>query len=395
MTAAGGLVAHSQGVYPLRRALAQVLAWQRKSIHVTHVEGPGCYGHNGADDAALDAALLARALPGRPVSLKWTRADEHAWEPYAPAMRFACRPAWMQDGEVIDWNHDVWSYPHRAVHARATTLAAGSLASCGILSTASHRRPDPRGAHTGEHRNADPLYEFPQRRIVQPFCARQPAAHLLAAFVGRLHQSFCASNRSWMSWHMPLGVDPLEFRLRYLKDARARRCWKPRQRNAGWAQRSRSGEGYGQGMAFAQYKNSASYSAVVVDLSVDRESGLIRLERAVIAADAGQVVNPDHLSSQLSGSFIQAASMTLMEQVRYDQYGITSLDWYSYPIMRFPDVPQIEVLLLDRPGAPYLGSGEAGPGRCPAAIANAIFDAVGVRLRHIPFLPDKVKAALG
>ena len=147
-------------------------------------------------------------------------------------------------------------------------------------------------------------------------------------------------------------------------------------------------------MAFAQYKNRQCYAAVIVDLHVDRNSGQIRLERAVIAADAGKIVNPDGLSNQLEGGFVQAASWTLNEEVRFDQGGITSRDWDSYPILRFPNSPKIETVLIDRPQMPFLGSGEAAIGPTPAAIANAVFDAIGVRLREIPFTPVRVRAAL-
>ncbi|OGO19515.1 MAG: hypothetical protein A2Z14_08300 [Chloroflexi bacterium RBG_16_48_8] len=190
-------------------------------------------------------------------------------------------------------------------------------------------------------------------------------------------------------------VDPIEFRLRYLQDDRARAVIQAAAEKVGWVGgRGSRGEGCGRGMAFARYKNRATYTAVIVDLRVERPSGHIRLERAVIAADAGQIVNPDSLSNQLEGSFLQAASWTLKEQVGFDEYGIITADWYSYPILRFPDVPEIETILIDRPDLPYLGSGEACQGPAAAAIANALFDAIGIRLREIPFMPGKVQAAL-
>lgn len=383
---------HSQGVYPLRRAMAQVLGMDAADLHVIHLDGPGCFGHNGADDAALDAALLARALPGKPVSVKWSRADEHAWEPYTPAMCLRLQASLDESGEVIDWNHDVWSSPHsgrpRPDNERSGLLAAWHLADASP--PLAHKPPG--GPHTGEYRNADPLYTFDRRRVVRHFVAEGPLRTSSLRSLGAFANLFAIESFMDELAHAA-GEDPLAFRLRYLRDPRARAVLEAAAEKAGWGQQS-NGDGRGQGIAFAQYKNRASYSAVVVDLSVDRSSGKVRLERAVIAADSGQIVNPDHLSAQLSGSFIQAASMTLVEQVRYDQYGITSRDWYSYPILRFPDAPRVEVVLLDRPGAPYLGSGEAGPGPAPGAIANAIFAALGVRLREIPFTPARVREAL-
>jgi CO/xanthine dehydrogenase Mo-binding subunit len=190
------------------------------------------------------------------------------------------------------------------------------------------------------------------------------------------------------------GIDPLEFRLRHLKDERARAVIRAAAEKAGWNPGTPRGTDRGRGLAFAQYKNRQCYAAVIVDLHVDRRSGAIQLERATIAADAGQVINPDGLSNQLEGGFVQSASWTLKEQVNFDQHRILAKDWDSYPILRFPEVPVIEVILLNRPELPPLGSGEATQGPTSAAIANAVFDAVGVRLREIPFTPERVMAAM-
>ena len=191
------------------------------------------------------------------------------------------------------------------------------------------------------------------------------------------------------------GIDPVAFRLHHLTDERAKAVINAAVEKAGWQTRPRpSNNGRGRGIAFAQYKNRQSYAAIVVDVRVDQGSGEIHLEHAVIAADSGQVVNPDGLSSQLEGGFVQATSWTLLEQVTFDQMSITSLDWDSYPVLRFSGAPVIETVLLNRPGMPFLGSGEAGQNPTPAAIANAVFDAVGIRLREIPFTPERVKAAL-
>ena len=191
------------------------------------------------------------------------------------------------------------------------------------------------------------------------------------------------------------GADPVKFRLSHLEDERARAVINAAATKAGWRPGERlQGDARGRGIAFAQYKNRQCYAAIVVELSVDRSSGQISLEHAVIAADAGQIVNPNGLSNQLEGGFIQSASWTLKEQVTFDEHGITSRDWDSYPVLRFPEAPTIETVLLNDPDMPFLGSGEATQGPAPAAIANAIFDAVGIRLREIPFTPEKVKAAI-
>jgi nicotinate dehydrogenase subunit B len=379
---------HNQGSHPLRNALAHVLKKKVDDIRVIHVDGPGCYGHNGADDAALDAALLACALPGRPVSLKWMRADENAWEPYGSAMIMQLQASLDTGGNVIDWNHDVWGYAH-STRPRGSGGASGLLASWHLAEPFEHPRPGPnRIGRGGVHRNADPLYTFPRRRIVKHFLQDSPLRTSALRGLGAYANIFALE--SFMDEvAYAAGADPVGFRLRYLADERARAVIEAVMEKAG-----RRPEGLGRGMAFSRYKNCQSYVAVVVDLSVDCDKGEIKLERAVMGADAGQIVNPDTLGNQLEGVLIQSASWTLKEQVTFGPEGITSRDWRGYPIFRFIDVPVIETVLLDRPGQPYLGIGEGAQGPVAAAIANAVFDAAGIRLRQTPFTPDRVKAAL-
>ncbi len=382
----------SQGVYPIRAAVAHVLGLAEDDVRVVHVEGAGCYGHNGADDAALDATLLARAYPGRPVSLKWTRADEHTWEPYGPAMVMQLQASLGAEGEVIDWNHDVWSYPHLG-RSRVGANTSGLLAAWHLDEPYSRVSLKPVLApHVGSHRNADPLYTFTRRRIVKHFIPESPLRVSALRSLGAYGNVFAIESFMDELAHNA-GIDPLEYRLQHLKDKRAREVITIAAEKAGWRWRDHA-DGHGQGLAFAQYKNRQCYTAIVVDLEVDRSTGQIALERAIIAADAGQIVSADGLSNQLEGSFVQAASWTLNEEVRFNQEGITSQDWDSYPILRFPQAPKIETVLLNRPGLPFLGSGEAAQGPTPAAIANAVFDAVGVRLREIPFTPERVLAAM-
>ena len=382
---------HAQGVYPVRAYVAHALEMDEADVHVIHKEGPGCYGHNGADDAAFDAALLARAFPGRPVSLKWMRTDEHRWEPYGPAMAIQMEASLDANGEIVDWNHAVWSYPHLG-RARAGGKVSGLLASWYLAEP--FERPVPQPAmwnHVGAHRNADPLYVFPQKQVVKHFVADSPLRTTSMRGLGAYGNVFAIESFMDELAHA-VGVDPVAFRLRYLQDPRAREVLEAAVDRAG--QPSPSGPGRGRGVAFARYKNRACYCAVVVDVQVNRETGDIRLEHAVIAADAGQIVNPDALSNQLEGGLIQSASWTLKEQVQFDRAGVTSVDWETYPILRFPEAPTVETVLLNRPGAPFLGSGEASQGPAGAAIANAVFDAVGVRLRKVPFTPERVREAL-
>lgn len=384
---------HSQGVYPIRAAIAPVLGLAEEDIRVIQMEGSGCYGHNGADDAALDAALLARHLDGDPVSLKWMRADELTWEPYGPAMVVKMQASLGAKKEIIAWNHDVWSYPHLS-RPRRGGRESGLIASWHLADPFVAPEHFPVHApHIGGHRNADPLYTYPQKRVVKHFVPDSPLRTSAMRGLGAYANVFAIE--SFMDeLAQAAGVDPLEFRLRHLKDERACAVIRAAAGKAGWDPSEDRGKDRGRGLAFAQYKNRQCYAAVIVNLHVDRHSGLIQLERATIAADAGQVINPDGLSNQLEGGFVQSASWTLKEQVNFDQHTILAKDWDSYPILRFPEVPVIDVTLLNRPDLPTLGSGEATQGPTSAAIANAVFDAVGVRLREIPFTPERVMAAM-
>jgi nicotinate dehydrogenase subunit B len=379
---------YTQGVFPPRDNIAKVLKMRPEDIHVIHVEGSGCYGHNGADDSTLDAALLARALPGRPVLLKWTRAQENQWEPYSPAILIKMEASLDGEGQVIDWNHEVYSPPHLG-RARADDNTSGLLAAWHLAEPMSP--PPPMTSlwnNIGSHRNADPYYQFGHKRIVKHAQLHPPLR--ISAFRGLGAYANVFAIESFMDEVAhAAGVDPVEFRLRNLEDERARAVIEAAADKANWG--SPTEEKQGRGMAFARYRNSAAYCAVVVEARVDTESGEIHLVRAVIAAEAGQVVNPDGLSNQLEGGFIQSASMTLKEQVNYSAEGITSVDWETYPILTFSEAPKLEIVILNRPGAPFLGSGEASQGPTPAAIANAVYDAVGIRLRDIPFTPERVK----
>jgi CO/xanthine dehydrogenase Mo-binding subunit len=381
---------HSQGVAVLRHALAPVLGLSPEKIRVIHADGAGCYGHNGADDAALDAALLARAVPGSPVLLQWMREDEHAWEPYGPAMVVEMRGSTDPSGRVYDWSHEVYSHTHlgRAIPAPgSSSLVAAWHREPPLPRTRSEPRLEP---HAGIHRNADPLYAFPRKRVVKHFVPDPPLRVSSTRSLGAYANVFAIE--SFMDeLALAAGRDPLAFRLAHLDDPRGRAVLEAAAERARW--RGEGGGGRGQGLAFARYKNAKCYAAVVVDLEVDA-SAAIRLLRAVIAADAGEVVDPDGLVNQLEGGFIQAASWTLREEVRFDTTRIQSRDWESYPILGFTEIPEVETILLDRPGAPFLGAGEATQGPTPAAIANAVAHATGLRLRRIPFTPERVREAL-
>jgi nicotinate dehydrogenase subunit B len=382
---------HSQGVYVLREALAAALALPAEAIHVAHVVGPGCYGHNGADDAAFDAALLALAVPGRAVLLKWSRADEHQWEPYGSPGLVELRASLDGEGRIVAWSHDVWGTTHRL-----RPMADGSpnlLAGTHLEAPIAYRGPTPFLAkEAGIHRNATPIYELESTRVVKHFVAAMPLRTSSLRSLGAYANVFAIE--SFMDELAALcGVSPLEFRLRHLGDQRARDVLVAAAQAAGWDGAPSAEPGYGCGVGLARYKNSAAYAAVAVRLRVDDETAQIALQRIVIAADCGEVVDPSGAVNQLEGGALQSASWTLKEQVDFDATAVTSVDWDSYPILRFSEVPAVETVLLDRPGQPFLGTGEAAQGPTAAAIANAAFDAIGVRLRDTPFTPARVRDA--
>jgi nicotinate dehydrogenase subunit B len=387
----GGLEVWSstQGVFPLRRALAEALRVEPESVRVRHVEAAGCYGHNGADDAALDAALLAR-VAGRPVRVVLTREQEHTWEPFGPAALIDMQASLDAEGRLLDWNHDVWSNSHigRAAIAPPGTSA---LASAWLLADPLPPPvPQPRLMyHGGIHRNADPLYAVPNRRVVKHFVEAGPVRVSSLRSLGAFANVF-AIESFVDEVAEAAGADPVAFRLSYLEDERAQDVLEAASREIG----PRGGEfARGVGVAFAQYKNMQCHAAVAVELHVDDETAAVQLDRVVVAADAGEVIDPRGLANQLEGGVVQAASWTLKEQVTFDDTHITSSAWDTYPILTFSEVPEVEVVLLDRPGVTPVGAGEATQGPTAAAIANAVYDAIGVRVRDLPLTPDRIRAA--
>lgn len=385
----------TQGPAVLAPSIALIVGVPAEQVRVIHVEGPGCYGHNGSDDAALDAVLCARAAPGRHVRLIWSRQDEHAHEPYGPAMRVDMQASVDGQGRVIAWSHDVYSSTHmgRSLPSRKRSALLAAQEKAQPLPAPSPRpflRPQ-----AGIHRNADPYYDFPAPRVVKHLSNEAPLRTSSLRSLGAYGNVFAAESML-DELAAAAGIDPVALRLRHLRDPRARAVLEACVERAGPPQGrgEDSRRPRGRGLAFSRYENYKCYAALLVEVEVDLASHAVRLLRAVIAADAGQIIDPDGLENQLEGGFIQAASWTLKEQVGFDAEGITTLDWEQYPILRFDEVPPVDVVLLDRPDQPSLGAGEATTGPTPAAIANGVFDAAGIRLRDTPFTPARVRAAL-
>jgi nicotinate dehydrogenase subunit B len=382
---------HSQGVFPLRQALAELVHVDPALIHCIHVEGSGCYGHNGADDVAADAILLARALPGQPVRVQWMREDEHGSEPKGPPMLSTAQATLDASGQIVDWAYDVWSPPHNTRPGTAGNLLAGTLLATPFTPPPAKPIPQPEG---GGDRNAIPLYALPNARVVHHFIAAIPQRTSALRSLGAYHNVFAIE--SFMDeLALAARIDPVAFRLRHMVDPRARDVILLAAQKFGWDGYRRT-PGRGRGIAFARYKNLGAFAAVALEVEVARDTGYVRITRAVAAVDSGEIVSLDGIRNQIEGGIVQSCSWTLCEEVLFDAAGQNaSRDWAGYPILRFPQVPDsVQVHVIDRPGMPFLGTGEATQGPTCAAIANAIADATGVRLRDLPFKPAVVMAAL-
>jgi CO/xanthine dehydrogenase Mo-binding subunit len=387
---------HTQGVFPLRTDLAKALRMKREDVVVAHKDGSGCYGHNGADDVALDAALVARHTKGRPVKLQWMREDEFAWSPYGSAMAMHMRGSVDADGRIVDWHHELWSHSHlmRPNDPEGVNLLAAGHLREPFKPAPGKNFPLPAG---GGDRNAIPLYNFQRHKIVNNLIPEMPLRVSALRTLGAYANVFALE--SFMDEMAQLaGADPVAFRLKHLDDPRARAVIETVAEKAGWrkgaSEKPAGDKKRGRGIGFAKYKNSASYVAVVADVEVDSKTGEVKVSKLFAAAEAGLIISPDGFRNQIEGGLIQTASWTLLEQVTFDRTRMLTRGWADYPIYRFPDVPAVEVTLINRPDAPSLGAGEGAQGPAVAAIANAVADALGKRVRDLPFTPEKVKQAI-
>lgn len=376
----------SQATHSLQSELSTVLGIPKANVRLLYVDGAGCYGRNGHEDCSGDAALVSQ-LVGAPVRVQWMRADEHGWDPKSPPMLVDLEGGLDAQGLPLAWRSEFFIAQARGTLEEFPLLAA-------VLSGVKRT-----GYYTGFlHKNADVLYQFPHiktevHRLVDTAFR---TSHLRTP--GRMQNTF-ANESFFDELAAAAGADPLQWRLTYLKEPRALAVLQDVARLANWQSRpsprqdQRGDVARGRGLAFVKYSNDSTYVALVAEVEVNRRSGQIRVSDVWCSHDCGQVINPDGTRNQIEGGIVQTISRTLMEEVKFDRQHVTSLDWASYPILRFPDVPHIHLSLLNRPELPSLGAGEMAPTVVPAAISNAVFDATGIRLRSVPFLPVKVLAA--
>ncbi|MGH8969206.1 MAG: molybdopterin cofactor-binding domain-containing protein [Actinomycetes bacterium] len=398
----------TQSVYRLRTTIANLLGLPEGDVRVIYEEGAGCYGHNGADDVAADAALMSKAV-GRPVRVQWSRQDEHGWEPLGPAMAHDMRGG-VTDGKVVAWEHLLYTPPHNTRPSGSPgTVIAGQL-------TGRLPAPLPTAAGNTGGRNAPVTYAFTNNRLlshlVRTFETTGPDSNLPASplryrflrstalrSLGGVSNTF--ANESFLDeLAAAAGEDPLELRLRSLDDPRAVDV--VRALSDAWAARPRGGDGTGAGIAFARYETEYTYAAVYAEVTVDAATGVVRVQRVLVAHDCGLVVNPDGLRNQIEGNVIQGISRALREEVHFDSRGVTSVVWQQnqsnptpqYPILKFSEVPRIDTVLINRPEEPAWGAGEPTIVPVPAAIGNAVFAATGTRIRELPMTPTRVRTSM-
>jgi len=382
----------AQGSFETRKAVADLLGFPEKNVRVLYREGSGCYGRLSSDDVPEDAALLSRAV-GKPVRVQWMREDEHGWEPKGPAQLDTLRAGVDAQGKVIAWDFTDRSFPLTGVQGRGMRLLASRQ--IGL-------KPTAQGNSNGTQGGGE-IYAFENQKCVAPLIpwVQSDETPLRTSYLrapGDLAR--CFASESFMDEiASDLGVDPVQFRLRYLSNnKRATEALLAAAKKAEWKERpspapaSSGSIGTGRGVAVSNRANTIC--AAVAEVEVDKSSGNVTVKKVTISHDCGLIINPDGLKNQIEGNVIQGASRALLEEVKFDASGVKTLDWASYPIITFPDVPDIEIVLINRPEMPALGGGEPSSAPIAAAIANAIFDATGARLREVPFTPQRVLAAI-
>ncbi len=378
----------SQGIYNLRAAIGTALGLPSAAIVIQHLENAGCYGHNGADDAAYDAALLAQHAPGRPVRVVWSRPDELAWSPLGPAMRVSLTAEVDQAGYVRSWRHESWSNGHtsRPGPGRPPSLLAYAHQHPEESPRLASDPPLQRGGGSG--RNAVAGYDFPRQSVRSHLLSVMPLRTSAMRALGA-HLNVFAIESLMDELAADAGHDPLEYRLSQLSDPRGRRVLEVAAEQAGWGN-ALVRAGASRGIGYARYKGVGAYCAVVAEVEAVSS---VRVRRLTLAVDVGTAVNPDGVANQIEGGAIQSLSWTLRERLRFDRRRVTSGTWESYPIVKFSDIPAVDVHVLPS-HEQSVGAGEASIGPTAAALGNAISAAIGVRVRHLPLTSEAIVAAI-
>jgi len=380
----------AQGPFTTRDRISGMMNVPKKNVDVHYVESSGCYGRLTADDAAEDAVLMSRAV-GKPVRVQWMRADEQVWAPKGPQQLQTIRAALDARGKVTAWDYLDRSFPWTESQG-TPQLAERQI---GIEPT---NAGNPNGAG-----GAGEIYDFENMKIESktiPWMFPEPMPLRTGSLrsPGEPPRDF-ATETFIDEIAAERRMDPLQFRLAYLKnDKRISEALRTVAEKSGWAERSSPAPGSSErilkGRGVAVNLRGGSIPAVVAEVEVDTSTGKIRVTRVTIAFDCGLIINPDGVRNQIEGNMMQGVSRTLFEEVKFDATGVKSVDWASYPVLRFQDVPDVQIQLIDRPELPATGAAEGPIVVVPAAIANAIFDATGARLREIPFTPERVLNAL-
>ena len=377
----------SQGTYGMRANFAKIFGIPEDKLRVVYLDGSGSYGGNGNDDAAADALLLSKKV-GHPVRVQWMRQDEHGWDPKGPPQLLDLRGGIDVEGRIVAWETEMWL--PTTVPGNRPLLAADAAAI-----------PQAHGQGAGAiSQNGDPPYAASNVRVVVHWLKETPLRPSNLRAPGKIANVFAVEGFT-DEMAAEAGIDPVEFRLRGLTDQRAIEVLKRAAEMIGWQSRRSPNPGraqgdllVGRGVGLVHYKQAENYVAVATEVAVDPVRGSINVRRVTCAHDCGLVINPDGLRNQVEGCIVQTLSRALHEEVKFDRSRVTSVDWASYPILTFPELPSIEVALLDRPSLPPFGAGEAATAPVAASLANAIFDATGIRLRSVPFTPERVRAAL-
>jgi CO/xanthine dehydrogenase Mo-binding subunit len=387
---------HSQGIHNLRDDIVKALAREatpvaKADILIHHVEGSGCYGHNGADDVAFDAVLMALRCPGQPVRVLWSRAGELTHSPLGAAHRVMLKARRDPSGQITHWHHELWANGYSSRPGRALTpalLAASERADAMPLPLPVN---PPLAAGGGADRNAVPAYRLPHLKVINHRLTVAPLRTSAMRALGAYANVFAVESFMDELAHQS-GEDALAFRQRHLDDPRALAVLNTVvERSSWWHHRAEEPEGIGHGLAWARYKNSGAWCAVIARVRVDEQVRVLNLDLAV---DVGMVVDLDGVINQIEGGAIQSTSWTIKERVTFNREAITSDEWLTYPVLRFSEVPEVTVHVIDRPDEPSVGAGEAAQGPVAAALANAVHDALGVRVRELPLTADTLLRAV-